>query len=193
GKIDKKAAKEIVYTNVGTIEFLVDEEENFYFLEMNTRIQVEHAITEEISNQDIVQMQIEIASDKKLALPQEEVQIYGHAIEARIYAEDPVKFFPSPGKIKTYKEPKGEHIRIETSIEQGTEITPYYDPMISKLIVWGKSRKESIQYMLKALEEYKIEGIKTNLPMLKEVIQHNQFKKGLATTKFVEDYYIPLL
>lgn len=193
GRTAVEAAKELGYTNAGTIEFLVDEEENFYFLEMNTRIQVEHAVTEEVSNQDIVEMQIKIASGEALGLTQEALKMHGHAIEVRIYAEDPVKFFPSPGTITTYQEPEGKRVRIESSIEQGTEITPFYDPMISKLIVWGSTREEAIQHMLEALHQYKIEGIKTNLPMLEEVIQHEQFKKGNATTKFIEHYYVPLV
>ncbi|HLQ96564.1 MAG TPA: acetyl-CoA carboxylase biotin carboxylase subunit [Pseudogracilibacillus sp.] len=193
GRTAVEAAKELSYTNAGTIEFLVDEEENFYFLEMNTRIQVEHAVTEEVSNQDIVEMQIKIASGEALGLSQEALKMHGHAIEVRIYAEDPVKFFPSPGTITTYQEPEGKRVRIESSIEQGTEITPFYDPMISKLIVWGSTREEAIQHMLEALRQYKIEGIKTNLPMLEEVIQHEQFKQGNATTKFIEHYYVPLV
>lgn len=193
GKTAVQAVKELGYTNAGTIEFLVDEEENFYFLEMNTRIQVEHAVTEEVSNTDIVEMQIEIASGKVLSLKQEDLKIQGHAIEVRIYAEDPVKFFPSPGTITTYQEPEGEKVRIESSIEQGTEITPFYDPMISKLIVWGSTREEAIQHMMEALSQYKIEGIKTNLPMLEEVIRHEQFKEGNVTTKFIEKHYVPLV
>src|SRR5699024_5162828 len=144
GRTAVRAAKEIGYTNAGTIEFLVDDEENFYFLEMNTRIQVEHAVTEEVSKQDIVELQINIASGKTLEFKQEDLTFDGHAIEVRIYAEDPVRFFPSPGTITTYEEPEGEHVRIESSIEQGTEITPCYDPMISKLIVWEPTRDEAI-------------------------------------------------
>lgn len=191
GKTAVRAAKEIGYTNAGTIEFLVDDEENFYFLEMNTRIQVEHAVTEEVTHQDIVELQINIASGKTLELKQEDLTFDGHAIEVRIYAEDPVRFFPSPGTITTYEEPEGKHVRMESSIEQGTEITPFYDPMISKLIVWESTRDEAIKQMLTALRQYKIEGIKTNLPMLEEVVNHEQFRQGQVTTKFIEKHYAP--
>ena len=193
GEVAKKAAKEIGYTNAGTIEFLIDEQERFYFLEMNTRIQVEHAVTEEITGLDIVRMQIEIAQNKALPVEQESLSIQGHAIEARIYAEDPVKFFPSPGTISTYQEPTGKHIRIESAIEEGTQLTPYYDPMISKLIVWGTTREEAVGLMLQALQDYEIKGIKTNLPMLTEVIRHEQFRAGRVTTKFVEEHYLPIV
>src|SRR5699024_3239158 len=192
GKAAVQAVKEIGYTNAGTIEFLVDDEENFYFLEMNTRIQVEHAVTEEVSNQDIVELQINIASGKPLNIKQEVLEMKGHAIDVRIYAEDPVKFLPSPGKITTYIEPQGKQVRIESSIEQGAQITPFYDPLISKLIVWGLTREEAIKQMLKAIQQYEIEGIKTNLPMLEKVMQHNKFKQGQITTKFIENYYTPI-
>jgi|SRR5690625_1529296 len=192
GLIAKQAAKEIGYINAGTIEFLVDEEENFYFLEMNTRIQVEHAITEEITNQDIVEMQIDIAQGKELAIKQDSLSIQGHAVEARIYAEDPVRFFPSPGTITVYKEPKGKNIRVESVIDEGTEITPFYDPMISKLVVWGETRQEAIKLMEQALQDYEIQGIKTNLPMLLKAIQHEAFVAGQATTSFVTEHYLPI-
>lgn len=191
GEVAVKATKELGYTNVGTIEFLVDNEERFYFLEMNTRIQVEHAITEEITGKDIVRMQIDIAQDKELSISQGDLAIHGHAIEMRIYAEDPVSFFPSPGTITTYQVPKGEYIRLESGIEEGTKITPFYDPMISKLIVWGATRKEAIERAQQALEDYRMEGIKTNLPMLKEVIKHKQFQAGEVTTNFVVAHYLP--
>lgn len=185
-----KAAKTIGYTNVGTIEFLVDNKEHFYFLEMNTRIQVEHAITEEITECDIVQLQIEIAQGKRLSIKQDDLPVKGHAIEMRIYAEDPVTFFPSPGTITVYKEPSGQNIRLESGIEEGTVITPFYDPMISKLIVWGTTRNEAIKSAIQALDNYQIEGIKTNLPMLKEILRSNQFQNDEVTTSFVSDYYL---
>lgn len=193
GKVAVNAAKEIGYTNAGTIEFLVDENQQFYFLEMNTRIQVEHAITEEITGLDIVKMQIDIANGEKLSISQHNVKMHGHSIEVRIYAEDPVTFFPSPGKITVYEEPDGEGIRIESSIVQGFDVTPFYDPMISKLIVTGNDRKETITRLHEALQNYKIEGIKTNLPMLQEVVQHEQFINGNTTTDFVTEHYLPLI
>ncbi|MFD2133405.1 acetyl/propionyl/methylcrotonyl-CoA carboxylase subunit alpha [Pseudogracilibacillus auburnensis] len=188
GEVAVQATKQIGYTNAGTIEFLVDEQENFYFLEMNTRIQVEHPITEEITGVDIVSEQINIASGGRLTLHQNDIQIDGHAIEVRIYAEDPKTFFPSPGKITKYEEPTGDNIRIESSIREGSNVTPFYDPMISKLIVSGNSRDEAITYLKEALHTYKIDGIKTNIPMLLTVIDHEQFKKGNISTNFVQEY-----
>lgn len=188
GEVAVQATKQIGYTNAGTIEFLVDEQENFYFLEMNTRIQVEHPITEEITGVDIVSEQINIASGERLTLHQNDIQIDGHAIEVRIYAEDPKTFFPSPGKITKYEEPTGDNIRIESSIREGSNVTPFYDPMISKLIVSGNSRDEAITYLKEALHTYKIDGIKTNIPMLLTVIDHEQFKKGNISTNFVQEH-----
>lgn len=193
GQVAVQAAKEIGYTNAGTIEFLVDENEQFYFLEMNTRIQVEHAITEEITGIDIVKAQIDIANGEKLSLEQNNVEMKGHSIEVRIYAEDPITFFPSPGKITGYEEPEANYIRMESSVEQGSEVTPFYDPMISKLIVTGNNRNEAITRLNDALQNYKIEGIKTNLPMLKEIIGSEQFIAGNTTTDFVTEHYLPLV
>lgn len=190
GDASIQAAKEIGYTNAGTIEFLVDEEENFYFLEMNTRIQVEHPVTEEITGIDIVEAQILIAEGKALPIKQKSVKISGHAIEARIYAEDPLSFLPSPGKITEYKLPAGDHIRNETSVTCNTSVTPFYDPMIGKLIVKGKTREEAITRLKKALEAYRIKGIKTNIPMLLEVVGHEEFMKGNTTTQFLNRYYL---
>ena len=193
GLVAITAAKEIGYTNAGTIEFLLDENEQFYFLEMNTRIQVEHAITEEITGVDLVKMQIDIENGEKLDSEQNNIKMNGHSIEVRVYAEDPVTFFPSPGKITVYEEPVANYIRMESSVEQGFDVTPFYDPMIAKLIVTGNNRNEAITRLQYALENYHIEGIKTNLPMLKEVVKHNQFMKGNTTTEFVQKYYQPLV
>src|SRR5699024_4614256 len=191
GLVAITAAKEIGYTNAGTIEFLLDENEQFYFLEMNTRIQVEHAITEEITGVDLVKMQIDIENGEKLDSEQNNIKMNGHSIEVRVYAEDPVTFFPSPGKITVYEEPVANYIRMESSVEQGFDVTPFYDLMIAKLIVTGNNRNEAITRLQDALENYHIEGIKTNLPMLKEVVKHNQFMKGNTTTEFVQKYYQP--
>lgn len=193
GLVAITAAKEIGYTNAGTIEFLLDENEQFYFLEMNTRIQVEHAITEEITGVDLVKMQIDIENGEKLDSEQNNIKMNGHSIEVRVYAEDPVTFFPSPGKITVYEEPVANYIRMESSVEQGFDVTPFYDPMIAKLIVTGNNRNEAITRLQDALENYHIEGIKTNLPMLKEVVKHDQFMKGNTTTEFVQKYYQPLV
>ncbi|MEN1969982.1 acetyl-CoA carboxylase biotin carboxylase subunit [Lentibacillus sp. N15] len=193
GETAVKAAKAIGYTNAGTIEFLVDENEDFYFLEMNTRIQVEHAITEEITGLDIVEQQINVANGQALSVDQESLMIKGHAIEVRIYAEDPVTFYPSPGHITTMKVPNGDNIRNELAVTDHYDVTPYYDPMIGKLIVTGSTRDETIETLKNALENYEIDGIKTNIPMLKAVIDHDQFKSGNTTTAFVQEYYLPLM
>lgn len=187
-----RAARHIGYANAGTIEFLVDSDQNFYFLEMNTRLQVEHPVTEEITGLDIVELQLKIADGEKLALAREAVERQGWAIEARIYAEDPRTFFPSPGKITAFVPPEGEGIRHEYGVETGAQVTPFYDPMIGKLIAWGETRKEACRRLRSALDNYKIEGIKTNLPVLKAIAGHRQFLKGETTTAFINDYYLSL-
>ncbi|PAV29397.1 biotin carboxylase [Virgibacillus profundi] len=193
GEAAVNAAKALGYTSAGTIEFLVDKDEKFYFLEMNTRIQVEHPVTEEITGLDIVEAQIQVANGEKLKVEQDEISINGHAIEVRIYAEDPVTFFPSPGHITTFDIPVGESIRNETAVTSDYDVTPFYDPMIGKLIVKGANRDEAISSLNDALLQYKIEGIKTNLPMLLKVINTDAFKKGNTTTGFVQEHYLPLI
>ncbi|MFD1037865.1 acetyl/propionyl/methylcrotonyl-CoA carboxylase subunit alpha [Virgibacillus byunsanensis] len=193
GEASVKAAKALGYINAGTIEFLVDDHEKFYFLEMNTRIQVEHPVTEEITGLDIVEKQIDIANGKALDIDQNTLEIDGHAIEVRIYAEDPETFFPSPGHINTFNIPTGENIRNEVAVTNNYDVTPFYDPMIAKLIVKGSNRDEAISMLKDALLQYKIEGIKTNIPMLLKTIEHEQFKKGNTLTSFVQDYYLPLI
>jgi acetyl-CoA carboxylase biotin carboxylase subunit len=193
GEAAVRAAKAISYTNAGTIEFLVDKEENFYFLEMNTRIQVEHPVTEAITGIDIVEEQIRIADKKPLGFRQEDIEREGHAIEVRIYAEDPVRFFPSPGKITGVVLPEGKGIRHDVSFTADYQVTPFYDPMIGKLTVKGNTREEAVERLRVALDEYKVEGIKTNLPMLREIVRIPAFQKGETTTSFVEDHYIPLI
>ncbi|GER68032.1 biotin carboxylase 2 [Weizmannia acidilactici] len=183
-----QAAKHIGYTNVGTIEFIVDRDQNFYFLEMNTRLQVEHPVTEEITGLDIVEEQLKIASGARLGITREMLKRNGHAIEVRIYAEDPESFFPSPGKITALRLPEGDEIRNECAVEAGSEVPPFYDPMIAKLIAWGRTRKEACERIRSALENYQIEGIKTNIPMLIETVSHEQFLKGYTTTHFVDDF-----
>ncbi|KGR75798.1 acetyl-CoA carboxylase biotin carboxylase subunit [Ureibacillus sinduriensis] len=185
------AAKHIGYTNAGTIEFLVDREQNFYFLEMNTRLQVEHPVTEEITGLDLVEQQLKVADGEKLAFTREDIQKKGHAIEVRIYAEHPVTFYPSPGKITKLELPQGEGIRHEIAVESGSDVTPFYDPMIAKLVVFGKTREEACAKLADALRNYEVEGIQTNIPMLLETVTHEQFQKGMTTTKFVEEYYLP--
>lgn len=193
GEVAVNAAKALGYTNAGTIEFLVDEEERFYFLEMNTRIQVEHPVTEEITGVDIVESQIQISNNEKLPIIQNDLVIDGHAIEVRIYAEDPVTFFPSPGHIYKFDLPVGEYIRNETSVTNDFEVTPFYDPLIGKLIVKGPTREEAIFRLKEALQTYQIEGIKTNIPMLLKIIDIPQFIAGDTTTSFVQEHYLPLV
>ncbi|WP_027410434.1 acetyl-CoA carboxylase biotin carboxylase subunit [Anoxybacteroides tepidamans] len=185
GETAVRAAQYIGYTNAGTIEFLVDEEKNFYFLEMNTRLQVEHPVTEEITGLDLVEEQLRVAAGEKLRYTQEDIRCEGHAIEVRIYAEDPKTFFPSPGTLTAFELPEGEYIRNETAVATGMTVTPFYDPMIAKLITKGGTRQEAIVRMLQALDAYRIEGIKTNIPMLKEVLSHPEFQAGHTTTHFV--------
>lgn len=191
GEAAVKAAKALGYTSAGTIEFLVDDQENFYFLEMNTRIQVEHPITEEITGIDIVEKQLDIANGNQLTIRQEDLKIEGHAIEARIYAEDPVTFFPSPGHITSFNAPEGEHIRNEVAVTSEYDVTPFYDPMIGKLVVKGSNRNEAISLLKEALASYKVEGIKTNIPMLTHIAATNAFKEGNTTTAFVDEIYLP--
>ncbi|MFC2946914.1 acetyl-CoA carboxylase biotin carboxylase subunit [Virgibacillus sediminis] len=186
-----RAANTLNYSSAGTIEFLVDEREKFYFLEMNTRIQVEHPVTEEITGTDIVELQINVANNKKLPFTQEQIKYRGKAIEARIYAEDHRTFFPSPGHIDTFHPPCGEDIRNEIAVTENYQVTPYYDPMIGKLIVKGETREAAIKRLKTALSQYRIGGIKTNLPMLREIIESEAFQKGETTTSFVQDHYIP--
>ena len=182
----KKAAEYVNYTNAGTIEFIVDEEENFYFLEMNTRLQVEHAITEMITNIDLVKWQILVARGEKLPLSQDDILSSGHSIEFRVYAEDPVKFFPSPGKIEEYTFPDNDpNVRVDNGYEKGTIVTPFYDPMIAKIIVNGDSRKETIQSAKEYLNQIVIKGIKTNIPLFQRIINEESFLKGEYTTKYL--------
>jgi acetyl-CoA carboxylase, biotin carboxylase subunit len=188
GETAVKAAKSLGYSNAGTIEFLVDVDKNFYFLEMNTRLQVEHPITEEITGLDLVELQLKIANKESLPFTQEGVKRIGHAIEVRIYAEDPKTFFPSPGKITKFELPQTDWTRHELAVSDQSVVTPFYDPMIAKLIVTGDNREEAIHRLQAALEGYQIEGIKTNLPMLREVASHPAFSNGDTTTSFVAKY-----
>ncbi|TWD98136.1 acetyl-CoA carboxylase biotin carboxylase subunit [Peribacillus frigoritolerans] len=183
-----KAVKSICYSNAGTLEFLVDADKNFYFLEMNTRLQVEHPVTEEITGLDLVEQQIKIASGNKLDFTQSEIKQDGHSIEVRIYAEDPKTFYPAPGRITTMELPEGEGIRHELAVHGTSVVSHFYDPMIAKLVVSGDSRDNAIERLREALASYKIEGIKTNLPLLMEIISHEAFSKGDTTTDFIAKY-----
>ncbi|MFQ3543208.1 acetyl-CoA carboxylase biotin carboxylase subunit [Halobacillus rhizosphaerae] len=193
GESALKAVKELGYTNAGTIEFLVDEEQNYFFLEMNTRLQVEHPVTEEITGVDLVEQQLKVSYGDKLTMNQEDLSIHGHAIEVRVYAEDSNTFLPSPGKLTKLILPEGDGVRHELAVESDSQVTPYYDPMIAKLIVKGDSRSEAIDKLTKALHQYEIEGIKCNLTMLKRIITHEKYHEGDTKTTFIEDYYLPTL
>ena len=185
------AAKACKYFNAGTIEFLMDNNKNFYFLEMNTRLQVEHPVTELISGIDLVKEQIMIASGKKLSFRQDDLKINGHALECRIYAEDAENnFLPSIGKIINYKPPAGPGIRLDSGFEEGSDISIYYDPLISKLITWGSNREIAIDRMLRALKEYFIAGVVTNISFLQKILKHEKFLKGLFDINFVENEFI---
>jgi propionyl-CoA carboxylase alpha chain len=185
-------AKSCDYLGAGTVEFLYDEKDNFYFLEMNTRLQVEHPVSELISGVDLVELQIKIARGEALAMKQEDLKIKGHAVELRVYAEDCMNdFLPSVGRLDVYQLPVGEGIRVDNGFEQGMEVPIYYDPMLSKLITYGKSREEAIEIMLKAIDKYKIEGVETTLPFGKFVFEHEAFRSGKFDTNFVKKYYSP--
>ncbi len=184
------AAKTIGYTNAGTVEFMVDKNKDFYFLEMNTRLQVEHAITEMTTGIDIVKWQLRIASDEPLTLEQDEIGQRGHSIECRIYAEDPEQgFMPSTGKLRTVDVPHGINIRHDTGVKEGVEITPYYDPMLAKLIVRGEKREDAINKMKWALSNYITLGVTTNVPFLRAIIAHEAFASGDIDTHFIDTYF----
>jgi len=188
GAVAVKACKEIGYSSAGTFEFLLDEDGSFYFMEMNTRIQVEHPVTEMVTLADIVRNQIRIASGEDLQYEQNDVQIVGHSIECRINAEDPVKFTPSPGKITTFNIPGGPGVRVDTAVYPGYIVPPYYDSMIAKLIVHARTRELAIARMQRALDMMVIEGIKTTIPLHKKIMADEKFRKGDFSTKFMEEF-----
>ena len=182
------AARAVDYVGAGTIEFLADNERNYYFLEMNTRLQVEHPITEEVVGVDLVRQQIQIAAGEKLSLAQEDIVQSGHAIECRIYAEDPDnQFMPSPGRIQYMTEPSGPGIRTDGYAYEGYEIPLFYDPMIAKLVAWAKTREEAIGRMRRALHEYKIGGVKTSISFLEKVMNNKDFVEGRYDTHFIDE------
>ena len=190
GEAAVKVAQSCDYLGAGTVEFLLDENKNFYFLEMNTRLQVEHPVTEMITGLDLVEMQIRVARGEKLSITQDELQIKGHAMELRVYAEDTLNdFLPSVGHLEVYQIPVGEGIRVDNGFEQGMDVTIYYDPMLAKLITYGKTREESIELMIKAIANYHIEGISTTLPFGTFVMEHEAFRSGDFDTNFVKKYY----
>ncbi|MDI3539433.1 MAG: pyruvate carboxylase subunit [Methanolobus sp.] len=190
GETAVRAAKAIGYENAGTVEFLYSKG-NFYFLEMNTRLQVEHTITEMITGIDLAKQQLRIACGEELSIKQEDISIRGWAIECRINAEDPLNdFAPSPGKIRRYRSAGGPGIRVDSGVHMGYTISPYYDSMISKLSAWGQTREEAIDRMKRALYEYVVVGVTTNIPFHKAVLRNPVFREGRLTTHFIDDYKI---
>jgi acetyl-CoA carboxylase, biotin carboxylase subunit len=187
GQIAVKAAKAAGYTNAGTIEFLADDSGNFYFLEMNTRLQVEHPVTELTTGLDLVHWQIRIACGQRLPFAQEEIQFRGHAIECRIYAEDPDNnYFPSPGKITALAEPSGPGIRLDSGIYQGWKVPLEYDPLLAKLVAYGENRQQTIGRLRRALEEYYVAGVKTNLRLFRRILDHPDFLAGRTDTGLLD-------
>jgi acetyl-CoA carboxylase biotin carboxylase subunit len=188
GSVAVNACKEIGYANAGTFEFLLDEDGSFYFMEMNTRIQVEHPVTEMVTLADIVRNQIRIACGDDLQYKQSDVQIVGHSIECRINAEDPVTFTPSPGKITAFNIPGGPGVRVDTAVYPGYTVPPYYDSMIAKLIVHARTRELAIARMRRALELMVVEGIKTTIPLHRKIMADAKFQSGDFSTKFMEEF-----
>jgi acetyl-CoA carboxylase biotin carboxylase subunit len=178
------------YEGAGTVEFLIDAHMNFYFLEMNTRLQVEHPVTEEITGQDLVEWQVRVARGERLPKLQDELTINGHAVEVRVYAEDTLNgFVPDIGKLERYRIPSGKNIRVDDAFLEGMEIPIYYDPMIAKLVVWGTTREEAIERTIEAIENYQISGVKTTLDFGKFVLKHDAFRSGNFDTNFINHYF----
>ncbi len=192
GEAAVNVARAAAYYGAGTVEFILDEKLNFYFLEMNTRLQVEHPVTEEITGLDLVKLQIAVASGEPLPFRQDEISFRGHAIEARVYAEDPANnFLPDIGKLQRYMRPQGHGIRVDDGFEAGMEIPFYYDPMIAKLVAYGENREDAIRKMIRAIDEYEITGIQTTLGFCRFVMNHESFRSGRFDTRFVEQYFSP--
>ncbi|GGI57642.1 acetyl-CoA carboxylase biotin carboxylase subunit [Winogradskyella haliclonae] len=192
GKAAIDVAKACDYLGAGTVEFLLDADHNFYFLEMNTRLQVEHPVSELISGVDLVELQIKVARGEALEINQNDLKINGHALELRVYAEDPMNdFLPSVGNLEIYQLPVGENIRVDNGFEEGMDIPIYYDPMLSKLITYGQTRAEAIELMIKAIDNYKVKGVETTLPFGRFVCEHDAFRSGNFDTHFVKKYYSP--
>lgn len=192
GKSACDVARSCNYTGAGTVEFLVDESRNYYFLEMNTRLQVEHPVTEMITGLDLVKEQIKVARGEKLSFHQADLKIHGHALEVRVYAEDPTNnFLPDIGRLATYQRPAGPGVRVDDGFDEGMDIPIFYDPMISKLITHGQDRTEAIQRMVRAIDDYKITGCQTTLGFCRWAIQHDAFTSGDFDTNFVKKYFVP--
>lgn len=192
GECAVNVAKACNYSGAGTVEFLLDDNMNFYFLEMNTRLQVEHPVSEMITGLDLVKEQIKVARGEKLSFTQDDLKINGHSIEVRVCAEDPLNnFLPDIGNLKTYRIPSGPGVRVDDSFEEGMDIPIYYDPMIAKLIVHGKDRTEAIEKMLRAIQDYTITGVETTLPFCSFVLKHEAFVSGKFDTGFIPKYFKP--
>jgi len=191
GKTAVDAARAVQYVNAGTVEFLVDSHQNYYFMEMNTRIQVEHGVTELVTGRDLVKEQIHIASGAPLSFAQKDIAFTGHALECRINAEDPERFVPSPGVIRHFNVPGGPGVRVDTFVHEGCEISPYYDSLIAKLMTHGRDRAEAIARMKRSLEVMVVEGIKTNIPLHLKILEDADFKAGRIDTRFMERFMVP--
>jgi acetyl-CoA carboxylase biotin carboxylase subunit len=190
GETARKVMQVSGYNNAGTVEFLLDKDKNFFFLEVNARLQVEHPVTELTTGTDLVHLQIKIAAGEKLPFKQEDLEQKGHAIECRIYAEDPHNgFLPSSGKILYFKEPQGPGVRHDCGIYSGWDVPIYYDPILAKLIVWAENRESACQRMIKALDDYVILGVQTSIRFLRDLIGHPQFRKGETITSFIQDHF----
>lgn len=188
GRVAVEAVKAVHYRNVGTVEFLLDKDRNFFFMEVNTRIQVEHPITEMVTGVDLIKEQIKLADGQALSFKQQDINLCGHSLECRINAEDPDKFTPSPGLVTKYSPPGGFGVRVDSAMESGVMVAPHYDSMIAKVITHGRDRQESIARMRRALDEFVIEGIKTTIPLHKRILSDPDFQKGHVSTTFLERF-----
>lgn len=188
GRVAVEAVKAVHYRNAGTVEFLLDKEKDFFFMEVNTRIQVEHPITEMVTGVDLIKEQIRLAAGHALTIRQQDVALSGHSIECRINAEDPEKFTPSPGRITKYNAPGGFGVRVDSAMETGATVVPHYDSMIAKLITHGRDRQEAIARMRRALDEFVIEGIKTTIPLHRRIFEDPDFQKGHVSTAFLDRF-----
>jgi acetyl/propionyl-CoA carboxylase alpha subunit len=192
GECAVNVGKACNYTGAGTVEFLLDEKRNFYFLEMNTRLQVEHPVTEMITGIDLVKEQIRVARGEKLSFRQEDLKIHGHSLEVRVYAEDPANnFLPDIGRLQTYQRPQGLGVRVDDGFEEGMDIPIYYDPMIAKLVSFGKDRSEAINRMIRAIDDYRINGVETTLSFCRFVLNHEAFVSGNFDTHFIKHHFKP--
>ncbi len=192
GEAAIRAARSCGYVGAGTVEFLLDKDMNFYFMEMNTRLQVEHPVTEGITGIDLVEQQLLVAEGHPLAFSQDDLAISGHSIECRIYAEDPANgFLPGPGRLLAHDPPSGFGVRVDSGVEEGSDISLFYDPMISKLTTWGPNREAAIARMIRALDEYEVAGVPTTIPFCRFVMEHEAFTSGHFSTHFVDDHFRP--